>query len=139
MGIAALDPCLIASLKQIHQDNAPPLPFGPQCNPDHNSSNLSINPRRRPTQNALRRPLPAPPLAVRGAASLACDGGAGRRQNPTDLQHRPGLPVHQRGLSGRGGVGGGGCEHGWATVGSSSGCGAASNRKTSTCRITPTV
>jgi putative transposase len=42
-----------------------------------------------------------------------------------------------------GGIGGGGCKHGWArtlgsTTGLSSGCGGASNRKTFTCKITGT-
>ena len=42
------------------------------------------------------------------------DGGVGQRPAATDPQHGPGLPVHQRGVSGCGGVGRGGREHGWA-------------------------
>src|SRR6266571_5492729 len=41
-------------------------------------------------------------------------GGAGGRSATVNFQHRSGKPVHQRGVSGGGGIGRGGREHGWA-------------------------
>ena len=40
------------------------------------------------------------------------NGSAGQRSATADCQHRPGQPVHQRGVSRRRGVGGSGREHG---------------------------
>src|SRR5574341_2468899 len=42
------------------------------------------------------------------------DERAGQRTAAADLEHRPGQPIHQRGVCGGGGSGRGGREHGWA-------------------------